>query len=156
MLPLNFQDVLLDTPTKAGGRLVIPSLATPLSGLAAGIVMSRWGKLLWIVRVGAALMVIGIGLVSTLQFEDSSWKYFVYIFPANFGQAMANPGILFTALASFEHSDHAVSSSTTYLVRSLGAVWGVAVASAIVQNTLSSRLPLVLSTLPDEQRYKVV
>lgn len=66
--------------------------------------MSRWGKLTTLVRIGAFLMVVGNALVTSLQFEDSHWKYFVYIFPANLGQGIVYPGILFTSLATFEHS----------------------------------------------------
>lgn len=104
MLPLFFQVVLLDSATKAGARLAIPSLATPLGGLVAGIVMSRWGKLVWLVRTGAFFMLFGNALVTALQFEDSNWKYLVYIFPANLGQGIIYPAILFTTLASFDHA----------------------------------------------------
>ena len=45
-----------------------------------------------------------------------------------------------------------MSASTTYLVRSLGTVYGVAVTSAIVQTTLSVRLPQVLGDIPDKQK----
>ncbi|KAK1985134.1 major facilitator superfamily transporter [Colletotrichum cereale] len=152
MLPLFFQVVLLDSATTAGARLAIPSLATPLGGLIAGIVMSRWGKLIWLVRAGAFLMLFGNALVTALQFQDSRWKYLVYIFPANLGQGIIYPAILFTTLASFDHADHAVSASTVYLVRSLGSVWGVAITSAIVQTTLSLRLPEALGDIPDKWR----
>ncbi|CRK42917.1 hypothetical protein BN1708_008911 [Verticillium longisporum] len=152
MLPLFFQVVLLDSATKAGARLAIPSLATPLGGLVAGIVMSRWGKLIWLIRLGALLMLFGNGLVTSLQFEDSKWKYLLYIFPANLGQGIIYPSILFTTLASFDHADHAVSASTVYLVRSLGTVWGVAITSAIVQTTLSIRLPAVLGDIPNKEQ----
>ncbi|KAI1208222.1 MFS general substrate transporter [Annulohypoxylon truncatum] len=152
LLPLFFQIVLLDTATTAGARLAIPSLATPIGGLIAGIVMSRWGKLITIVRIGAILMTIGNGLVTSLNFVDTNWKYFVYIFPANLGQGMIYPGILFTSLATFEHADHAVSASTVYLIRSLGTVWGVSISSAIVQTTLSVRLPTALREVPDKWR----
>ncbi|KAI0888113.1 MFS general substrate transporter [Annulohypoxylon maeteangense] len=152
LLPLFFQIVLLDTATTAGARLAIPSLATPIGGLIAGIVMSRWGKLVTLVRVGAILMTIGNSLVTSLSFVDADWKYFVYIFPANLGQGIIYPGILFTSLATFEHADHAVSASTVYLIRSLGTVWGVSISSAIVQTTLSIRLPTVLSDVPDKWR----
>jgi hypothetical protein len=104
MLPLYFQAVLLDSATTAGTRLIIPSLATPVGGLVAGIVMSRWGKLLWIVRAGAALMSLGNALTSSLAVEEPSWKYLIFLFPANLGQGMAYPGILFTSLASFDHA----------------------------------------------------
>lgn len=169
MLPLFFQVVLLDSATTAGARLAIPSLATPIGGLIAGVVMSRWGKLLALVRTGALLMVVGNGLVTLLQFQDSKWKYFVYVFPANLGQGIIYPGILFTSLASFDHAgkhtslcrsilpaykftDHAVTASTVYLIRSLGTVWGVSVTSAIVQTTLSVRLPDALSDVADKWR----
>lgn len=104
MLPLLFQVVLEDSATKAGARLAIPSLATPLGGVVAGIVMSRWGKLIWLVRLGALLMLLGNALVTSLQFKDSQWRYFVYIFPANLGQGIIYPSILFTTLASFDHA----------------------------------------------------
>ncbi|KAK3685248.1 major facilitator superfamily-domain-containing protein [Podospora appendiculata] len=150
MLPLFFQVVLLDSATTAGARLAIPSLATPIGGLIAGVVMSRWGKLTALVRAGALLMVFGNALVTSLQFEDARWKYLVYIFPANLGQGIVYPGILFTSLATFDHADHAVSASTTYLIRSLGTVYGVAITSAIVQTTLSVRLPDALGDIPDK------
>ncbi|KAK8088747.1 MFS drug transporter [Apiospora hydei] len=150
ILPLFFQIVLLDSATQTGARLIIPSLAVPIGGLIAGIVMSRWGKLLTLVRVGAILMALGNGLMASLRFEDSYWKYFVYIFPANLGQGVIFPAILFTSLATFEHSDHAVSASTVYLIRSLGTVWGVSITSAIIQTTLSVRLPEALSDVPNK------
>jgi hypothetical protein len=103
-LPLFFQVVLLDSATKAGARLAIPSLATPVGGLIAGLVMSRYGRLIGLVRTGALLMVLGNGLVTSLHFEDQAWKYFAYIFPTNLGQGIIYPAMLFTGLATFEHA----------------------------------------------------
>lgn len=84
--------------------MVIPSLGVPIGGLIAGIVMSRWGQLLGLVRVGALLMVVGNELIASFRFQDSAWKYFVYVFPANVGQGILFPGLLFTSLATFEHT----------------------------------------------------
>ncbi|EHA51387.1 vacuolar basic amino acid transporter 2 [Pyricularia oryzae 70-15] len=151
MLPLFFQVVLGDSATKAGARLIIPSLALPLGGLVTGIVMSRWGSLIGLMRAGAIVMLIGNALTTSLQFVDQDWKYFVYIFPANLGQGMVMPAMLFTGLATFEHADHAVSASVTYLIRSLGAVWGVALTSAILQTTLSTRLPDALGGVENKE-----
>ncbi|KAM0259726.1 hypothetical protein ACHAQJ_003160 [Trichoderma viride] len=152
MLPLFFQAVLQDSATKAGVRLAFPSLAMPLGGLIAGTVMSRWGKLIPLMRTGLILMTIGQALVSSWAFADASWKYVLYIFPSHLGTGIVYPATLFISIASHAHSDHAVSASTTYLVRSLGTVWGVSITSAIVQNTLSVRLPQVLSEVPDKWR----
>jgi hypothetical protein len=112
MLPLFFQVVLLDSATKAGARLAIPSLATPIGGLIAGVVMSRWGKLIPLMRTGAALMAIGNGLVLSLGFKDQTWKYVAFIFPASLGQGIIYPSILFTSLASFEHAGKCSNPST--------------------------------------------
>jgi hypothetical protein len=46
--------------------------------------------------------------------------------------------------------EQAVSTSMVYLFRSMGTVWGVAAASTIIQNILSSRLPNALSGIPDK------
>lgn len=70
MLPLFFQVVLGDSATKAGARLIIPSLALPLGGLVTGIVISRWGSLIGLMRAGAIVMLIGNALTTSLQFVD--------------------------------------------------------------------------------------
>ncbi|BDD58679.1 hypothetical protein MAP00_003938 [Monascus purpureus] len=149
-LPLLFQVSLLESATKTAAHLAIPSLATPIGGLISGIIMSRWGKLAYLVRTGALLMCIGNLLCVFLDFDDANWKFFVYIIPANLGQGIVYPAILFTFLATFDHSDHAVSASTVYLIRSIGWVWGVAITSTILQNTLSSGLQEALSGVPDK------
>ncbi|KAL5324904.1 hypothetical protein ACEPPN_006023 [Leptodophora sp. 'Broadleaf-Isolate-01'] len=151
MIPLFFQVVLLDSASKAGMRLVIPSLATPIGGLIAGFVMSRWGMLSHLVRLGCFFMMLGNGLVASLKFHDESWKYLIYLFPANLGQGIVYPSILFTNIAAFAQADQAVSTSMVYLFRSMGTVWGVAAASTIIQNILSSRLPSALEGIPGKE-----
>jgi MFS family permease len=42
-------------------------------------------------------------LMILLKFTDASWKYILYIIPANLGQGIVYPGILFTVLAAFDH-----------------------------------------------------
>lgn len=116
MLPLFFQVVLLESASKAGARLVIPSLATPIGSVIAGIVMSRYGKLIAMMRIGSILMAVGNALIFSLRFVDSSWKYFAYIFPANLGQGVVYPSILFMSLASFEHEGTSTLCRTIYLL----------------------------------------
>ena len=89
---------------KDGQSQIGINLALPRGGVIAGVVMSRWGKLTTLMRSGAILMVVGNALVTSLGFEDSKWKYFVYVFPANLGQGIIYPAILFTSLASFDHA----------------------------------------------------
>jgi hypothetical protein len=104
MIPLFFQVVLQDSASKAGLRLSIPSLSTPVGGLIAGFIMSRWGMLNHLVRLGCFLMILGNALIASLEYHDSSWKHVVYLFPANLGQGIVFPSILFTNIAAFEQS----------------------------------------------------
>ncbi|OJD11253.1 hypothetical protein AJ78_07943 [Emergomyces pasteurianus Ep9510] len=154
MLPLFFQVVLKDSASTAGARLIIPSLANPVGGVISGFIMSRWGQLANLVRIGSLLMFIGNALVMLLGFDSAKWKFITYVIPASLGQGIVYPSILFTVLAAFDHADHAVSSSTVYLIRSLGTVWGVAITSAITQNTLKTRLPAALIGVPD--KWKII
>ena len=55
-----------------------------------------------------------------------------------------------------EKPDHAVSASTVYLVRSMGTVWGVAITSTIIQNTLRSGLAEALSGIPDKWKVTLL
>jgi hypothetical protein len=175
MIPLFFQVVLKDTPSAAGARLAIPALATPIGALVSGVIMSRWGHLSTLVRVGSGIMVLGNALVATLQYHDSAWKHFLYLIPANFGQGMVYPAILFTFLAAFDHSrkytsyfpdfpaanthillEQAVSTSMVYLFRSMGTVWGVSLTSSIVQNILANQLPDALSGIPEKEKVTII
>ncbi|KAK5458231.1 hypothetical protein LTS15_004311 [Exophiala xenobiotica] len=145
--------VLRDSASQAGMRLVIPSLATPAGGLLSGIIMSRWGRLSELVRVGCLLMMIGNGLVASLRYQDSSWKYLIYLVPANFGQGMSYPAILFTFLAAFDHN---VSTSMVYLFRSMGTVWGVAASSTLIQNVLTQELPRALEGITHKEKVSIL
>ncbi|KAE9365140.1 MFS general substrate transporter [Stipitochalara longipes BDJ] len=155
-IPLFFQVVLKESASKAGMRLVIPSVGIPIGGLVAGFIMSRWGMLSHLVRLGCLLMMVGNGVMATLKYHDSSWKYIVYIIPANLGQGIVFPSMLFTNIASFPQSKQAVSTSMVYLFRSMGSVWGVAAASTIIQNVLSSRLPDALSGIIASIRHSIM
>lgn len=93
---LFFQAVLLDTPSKAGLRMMIPAMMTPIGGLVAGLIMSRNGSLRKMIWVGLGLVVSGNGLILTLKRANPDWKYIVYLLPAGLGQGMAYPSLLFT------------------------------------------------------------
>lgn len=48
--------------------------------------------------------------------------------------------------------DQAIATSTVYLFRNIGSVMGVAVGSAIVQNTLLKKLSASLADVPDAEK----
>jgi hypothetical protein len=167
-LPLFFQVVLSETASKAGSRLIIPSLATPVGGFTSGWIMSRWGHMRKLVQIGTFVLTIGNVLVLLLGQANEEWKYLVYIFPSNLGAGLAYPSTLFAFIAAFEHhgkrncvfqseslltyppTEQAVSTSLVYLIRQLGFVWGISLTSATIQNVLASRLPAALADVPNK------
>ncbi|KAL2015464.1 hypothetical protein VTK56DRAFT_5389 [Thermocarpiscus australiensis] len=144
MVPLYFQAVRGDSPSVAGLRLVIPALATPIGGAIAGIMMDRGYPLCYNVRIGTATMLLGNLLAVSMGTTGDRGKESVYLLPANLGLGLTNPSVLFSFVSLFEHSEQAVATSTVYLIRSMGTIYGVTVTSTIVQNVLLARLPEVL------------
>ncbi|KAJ4410033.1 hypothetical protein N0V85_004009 [Neurospora sp. IMI 360204] len=151
MMPLYFQAVRGDSPSKAGLRLVMPSLACPVGGVVAGALMQRGTRLSYNVRLGTAMTLIGNVLAVTLGTTGDRRKEFVYLVPATLGLGLTHPSILFSFVSLFEHRDQAVATSTVYLIRSMGTIYGVTITSAIVQNVLMARLPATLGDAATEE-----
>jgi len=160
MVPLYFQAVHGDSPSAAGLRLMVPALATPVGGVIAGSMMHGGYRLSHNVRIGTALILLGNVLACTMGTSGSRWKEFVYLLPANLGLGLTNPSVLFSFVSLFEHRgkgtpppdadrnspllEQAVATSTVYLIRSMGTIYGVTVTASIVQNVLMARLPETL------------
>ncbi|KAK3682826.1 major facilitator superfamily domain-containing protein [Podospora appendiculata] len=151
MIPLYFQAVRGDSPSAAGLRLIIPSLATPVGGVIAGSMMHRGYRLCWNVRIGTGLMLLGNLLALLMGTTGSRWKEYVYLVPANLGLGLTNPSVLFSFVSLFEHREQAVATSTVYLIRSMGTIYGVTISAAIVQNVLMARLPATLGEQATEE-----
>ncbi|KAK4150727.1 major facilitator superfamily domain-containing protein [Chaetomidium leptoderma] len=151
MVPLYFQAVRGDSPSEAGLRLMIPALATPVGGIIAGSLMHRGYPLCVNVRLGTATMLLGNLLATTMGTTGNRWKEFVYLVPANLGLGLTNPSVLFSFVSMFEHREQAVATSTVYLIRSMGTIYGVTVTSTIVQNVLLARLPETLGDAATEE-----
>lgn len=156
LMPLFFQSVLLDTASVSGLRLVASSLATPMGGLLTGVAMKRFANhpvygdtiLALIARGGAIVMMLGALINISLGMHDSEWKYSVFLMCGSFGLGMSFPSGLFIFINSCDFSEHAVATYLVYLVRSIGAVCGVAAISTIVQTSLASRLTAAFAGTP--------
>ncbi|KAK9370145.1 major facilitator superfamily domain-containing protein [Lipomyces kononenkoae] len=149
MLPLFFQSVNLDSAAVAGARLIVPSLVGIVGSIVTGVIMSRWGHLSKLMKIGTLIMLIGCILVATFGPNTPTWQYVTFMMPTQFGNAILMPAILFSMLAHFPRVDHAVATGTCYLIRSIGLVLGVSVSNAINQNSLSTILPRVLADTPN-------
>nr|B5BP47.1 RecName: Full=Uncharacterized transporter C460.03 [Schizosaccharomyces pombe 972h-]BAG68903.1 hypothetical protein [Schizosaccharomyces pombe] len=148
-LPLFFQLVLGDSPSKAGLRLALPSLSTPIGGLICGILMHRnfrVGKLLF---SGVFLMSLGYFLSLFIHPGISPIVLGIFLIPANVGQGIGFPSSLFSFIFAFPQNSHATSTSTLYLIRSIGSLFGVGGLSAVIQLTLRKKMLADLTKFTD-------
>ncbi|KAK9382319.1 major facilitator superfamily domain-containing protein [Kockiozyma suomiensis] len=151
MLPLFFQAVNLDPASVAGARLIVPSLVGIIGSVLTGVIMSRWGHLATLMKVGTLIMLIGCRLVASFGPDSPKWNFIFYLMPTQFGNSLLIPAVLFSMLAHFSRIDHAVATGTCYLVRSIGLVLGVAISNSINQNSLSKILPEILANVSNSE-----
>ncbi|KAK6453590.1 major facilitator superfamily domain-containing protein [Scheffersomyces xylosifermentans] len=154
-LPLLFQIVLGDTPSRAGLRLAIPSLSTPIGGIITGVVMNKYGILKGLVYTGTFTMAVGNFLTLLVSPNTPSWLLDILLMPANIGQGMAYPSSLFTFIFAYGAAHQATSTSTIYLSRSIGGVFGVSSVSAIVQAYLKFKVTKDLKALPELSKHDI-
>lgn len=158
-IPLLFQIILGDPPSNAGLRLVVPSLATPIGGLIAGVAMSRYHCLRSLIYIGIGLMTIGNLLGLLINPSTNAILLMFFLIPANIGQGIVYPSCLFTFIHAFEGAFQATSTSTVYLLRSIGGVWGISGFSSVVQRIVRSKVTKhlkLLECLKDWEIEKIV
>lgn len=135
ILPLIFQVILGDTPSKSGLRLMVPSLSTPIGAVLTGTISSKHPNALkYLVILGTMLMLTGSILALFVSKSLNHILFTLFLVPTNLGLGMALPASLFTFVYSFEKKKQAISTSIVYLTRGMGSVWGVAISSTIIQS----------------------
>ncbi|CUS23798.1 LAQU0S12e00254g1_1 [Lachancea quebecensis] len=135
-LPLYFQVVVGDTAAKAGLRLTIPSFCTPIGGVITGLSMKNPKHLPVLLISGISFMLFGNLCFLFIKPSTSYWLTSLLLVPANIGQGITFPSTLFSFLFAFSPYKQATATSTLYLFRSIGCVWGVAGTSSMIQFTV--------------------
>lgn len=159
-LPLLFQINLGDSVTKSGLRLAIPSLATPIGGMTTGLLMAKSTRYLPNLPIcGTLLMALGNFSAVFISKDLPNWLINILLVPANLGQGIAYPSSLFLFIYFFEASKQASSTSTVYLMRNIGGVWGVTYISSVTQFVLRKLLKAdlaELSFLTKKEIHKII
>ncbi|CZR66294.1 related to DHA14-like major facilitator efflux transporter (MFS transporter) [Phialocephala subalpina] len=139
-LPLYFQNVRGYSPLESATIILPFLLAQSLAGAISGPVMSRLARYSPVLRSGFALWALGAGLNLLFSRTTSIAVYVVVLAIQGTGVGFVHqPGLV--ALQALSRSeDRAVATSTRNLLRSLGAVVGVAVSTATQYATTDAAL----------------
>ncbi|KHO00326.1 Major facilitator superfamily domain, general substrate transporter [Metarhizium album ARSEF 1941] len=138
-VPMYLQ-VLGESATNAGLRILPSPIGVSISSVLAGYIMKRTGRF---VTLGVASMVLvsaGIVLLTLLGRDASVWLTSPAFFLVGGGYGAMLTTTLLACIAAVDHSQQAVVTSATYLARSLGGTVGITVGSAVYQNILKTRL----------------
>jgi hypothetical protein len=141
-LPLHYQAVYDMTATKAS-VLLIPGIVCGVCGsLFAGFYMQKTGRYYWLTFVCYSFLVIG-------QLTVTFFSGVIYPFVPGmviglmicaFSNGNGVTSSLIAIIANTSPDDQAVATACSYLFRSMGSVFGVAISATAVNQTLRSLL----------------
>ncbi|KJZ71450.1 hypothetical protein HIM_09174 [Hirsutella minnesotensis 3608] len=138
-VPMYLQ-VLGDSATNAGLKILPSPVGVSVFSIAAGYLMRRTGRYVGLGITSVAILMMGVVLF-TLQERDSPlWLSSVAFFFVGGGYGAMLTITLLACIAAVDHSQQAVITSATYLARSLGSTMGITIGSAVYQNILKAQL----------------
>ncbi|CAG8642170.1 3583_t:CDS:10, partial [Acaulospora morrowiae] len=173
-VPLYYQVVKGHTATQSGFDLLPFIFGVSTLSISTGQLLSRTDFFSYnvICLVGSVLMTIGGGLLSTLTETSNRGEQIGYLLIAGMGVGSIMQTILLAVQNSVERKDVASATSLLTFFRTMGAVFGVAILGAILNNELNKNLvslippgisPEVvihsgslLNALPDSQKKLIV
>ncbi|KAK9452580.1 major facilitator superfamily domain-containing protein [Dipodascopsis uninucleata] len=126
--------------TAAGTNIISHFVGTGIGSIGIGSYMRATGRYRRLVIFNSCLLFFGSILVSTYGFNTPTFVQILFLLVPGIGFGSLLTATLIAMIASVPHEYQAVTTSIQYGFRATGSTIGVATASAIFQNTLSSRL----------------
>ncbi|KAJ6515187.1 iron permease [Mycena vitilis] len=120
--------------------LALAIIAAP-AGLIAGVVIQKTNSYRVPIAVGWMFMTIGVGLLSTLDFDSIRSKAIGYSAISSAGLGILILATYFPVLAPITIKENAQALALFIFMRNFSLVWGITVGGTILQNELHKRLP---------------
>lgn len=157
--PLYFQAVDNVSATGAGVRL-IPSIVCSVSGsLLGGIYMQKTGRYFWLTVCAYTLLTAGLVVIFLCSgiITRNTVAIIIGMCVCAFGNGIGVTSTLIGLIANASKDDQAIATACSYLFRSLGSVFGVAmsatVANSALRRNLASDLPRL--GLPESEALEI-
>ncbi|CAM0135182.1 unnamed protein product [Umbelopsis sp. WA50703] len=139
-LPIYFQAVRGDSATSAGLELLPYMLGVVFCNISAGLIIAKTGVYRIWLWVGTAILTVGSGLITMLNMDSNRGEQIGYLLIAGVGFGCCMQTMIVAAQASVTYKDMAVTTAFVNFSRTLGGVFGLAIAGTLFNNKLITGL----------------
>jgi EmrB/QacA subfamily drug resistance transporter len=143
-LPLFLQIVSGRSPTSSGLQLTPMMGGLLVTSIAAGRLISRFGRYRPFPIAGTAVVTVGMALLSRLNVHSSTLQASLYMLVLGLGLGMVMQVLVLAVQNAVDYRHMGVATSGAILFRQIGGSVGIAVFGAIFANQLHSRLRSLL------------
>jgi len=133
-LGLFVQTALGASATISGVINTPQAVATLLTSVVGGQVISRYGRYKWQTVFGAVLVCIAMGLMQTLDTDIAKWRITVNVMILGLGFGLVLPTMSVIAQGVVAPQFIGVASSANQFFRQMGAVMGIAIFGSVLSN----------------------
>lgn len=138
-LPLYYQ-VLGLSATSAGLRMIPFSFGISAMAVVAGFVLTHTGAYRGIIWISWAVMLLGWGLMTTLDDHSNTAEKTLYPLITAFGLGALFPTPLIALQAAMPLKDMATSTGAFGFLRTMGATVGISIGQAIYTSALKRKI----------------
>lgn len=137
-----FLQVVTDVNATRSGLLLVPMmLGMLLTSVSGGQVLTRTGRYKPVPIFGAAVLTLGVWLMSTMSAETTTLTAMAFLFTMGCGIGAIMQVLLVAVQNIVPHSDLGAATSASNFFRSLGQTFGSAVLGVIFTARLDHYLP---------------
>jgi EmrB/QacA subfamily drug resistance transporter len=139
-LPAFFQVVRGISPTLSGVYLLPLMAGLLVVSIASGQIISKTGRYRFFPITGAALMTLGMYLLSLMSTRSATWQDALYMLVLGMGIGGVMQVLVIIVQNGVPHSELGVATSGATFFRSIGGSFGTAIFGAIFSNVLAGNL----------------
>jgi EmrB/QacA subfamily drug resistance transporter len=150
-IPVYLQVVDGMSPTRSGLAMVPMVVGIFTTSILAGQMMSRTGRYKIFPILGAAIVVVALGLLATLDERTPYWFTGLSMFVMGMGLGFTMQVLITVVQNSVDRSDMGVATSSVAFFRQMGGSFGTALFGAILSSRLAVHLTEATRDLPPGQ-----
>lgn len=133
-IPYFLMAVKEESPSVAGIIIMAVNIITFPASIVAGIIMTRQGAFVWVIRIGFCIMTLGTGLFAYVKHDTSMVSQaFIYLV-SGFALGFLLPSLETATQAMAKVGSLTHATSTYIFMRSFGLCIGVAVGGTVFSN----------------------